>query len=95
MYKKSEIPGNGLKNFQNVFKMLTMLVLHYNAKTKQHFQILVFAQKQLKIICETFPNQWANKTFLVRHHFFYVILAHYEYDLTWAKNVQILVFAQK
>ena len=27
MYKKSEIPGNGLKNFQNVFKMLTMLVL--------------------------------------------------------------------
>ena len=46
MYKKSEIPGNGLKNFQNVFKMLTMLVhwVHY-AKTKQNFQILVFAQK--------------------------------------------------
>ena len=43
MYKKSEIPGNGLKNVQNMFKMLTMLV--HNAKTKENFQILVFAQK--------------------------------------------------
>ena len=30
MYNKSEIPGNGLKNFQNVFKMLTMLVSKFS-----------------------------------------------------------------
>ena len=71
MYKKSEIPGNGLKNFQNVFKMLTMLV-HY-AKTKQNFQILVFAKISLKSFVETFPNQRAIKTFLVSHIVFYVI----------------------
>ena len=66
--KSRKSPGNGLKNVQNMFKILTMLV-HY-AKTKENVQILVFAQKQLKIICETFPNQWADKTFLVRHNFF-------------------------
>ena len=43
----------------------------------------LFAQKKLKIICETFPNQWANKPFLVRYNFFYVILAHS--DFTWEK----------
>ena len=62
MYKKSEIPGNGLKNFQNVFKMLPMLVLL--SKNKAKFLNFSFRSKSF-----VKHFQWANKTFLVRHNF--------------------------
>ena len=42
MYKKSEIPGNELKNFQNVFKMLTMLVLLGGGPTPFLYTHLVY-----------------------------------------------------
>ena len=84
MYKKSEIPGNGLNIFQNVFKMLTMLVQFWRTMTNTRIAEVGVAFQHCKFFFQFF-NQNLKKTFF---HLFYSNF----FNIISEKKVKIFFF---